>query len=190
MGNEDYYKFVAGKLNGLLTVPPSPTNSGILSRLRRWSPTKPETDAVVLRWMADMPLTEWDEKHPQVAAPRETAFLTVGSLMAVHFQKAHANPLENGIPFATAIAQIAGDKDNGITRRFTALLSSKTYGLTYKYLRALVQFAASAKVPIDYVQLACDLVDFLNPRRQRQVIAKWSRQFARKPKSKTDSSSK
>lgn len=164
-------------------------NPALAAKLRRWNPASAVTDATILSWMNGIKLTEWDMNHPQVPAQREIALLATGSLMATHMQKSHANPMENGIPFASAVGRLAYRKGPGIIRRFTTLLNAKSFATTFKYMQTLTTLIGASGMTVDYLDLADDLVKLQGPYR-KQVIAKWSRLYARVTPDDADSPTK
>lgn len=122
----------------------------------------------------------------------DAAYL-VASLFGLH--RTPATPSEDREPrhhrgFGASLARIrfregTADEDDGVVRRFTALLSSDREGLP-THLRNLVTLlhSRSRDTPIDYEQLFYDLCDWDHP--DREVQRAWAAGFWRRAAAAAD----
>lgn len=73
-----------------------------------------------------------------------------------------------------------GEDDKAVRRNFDAAVTSTTFRELVYHLRKLVgQFGANKHlIPLDYVQLAEDLLDYQLPGRRKAVFLRWNRAYA------------
>jgi CRISPR type I-E-associated protein CasB/Cse2 len=69
------------------------------------------------------------------------------------------------------------DAEAPIKRRFDAAVTSESPEELYRHLRGIIQLLRSKYIPLDYPQLADDLLNFQNPDRRDGVRLKWGRSY-------------
>lgn len=104
------------------------------------------------------------------------------TLFALHRQgrveKAHVDGVAPGAAFAQIALRRGGGKENeGVRRRFDALVTASTQAEAAHYLRGLILLARSEDVGLDYGYLCDDLVDLWTPRRRDHMRLRWARQY-------------
>jgi CRISPR system Cascade subunit CasB len=119
------------------------------------------------------------------ASYAEWAAHTALTLYALHRQgKQESVFAQDGDTFGRAVGHIAGfgdDKNDGVHRRFKALLSASNLAEASNYARGLVQLlrAADYTVKFDYVRFASDLYTFQFDDSRSDVRLRWGRDFYR-----------
>ena len=74
-----------------------------------------------------------------------------------------------------------------VRRRFDAVATATTFEGAAHHLRALVGQLRAAKIPLDYGQLADDLLWLQNPTTSHRVRLRWARQYYAASDAATDS---
>lgn len=104
------------------------------------------------------------------------------TLYASHQQSVRDPMHAPGIGLGHAVERLApkGDGRRGaVRRRFDAVATASTLEEAAHHLRGLVGQLRSAKIPLDYGQLADDLVGVQQPRTIDAVRLRWARQYYR-----------
>lgn len=104
------------------------------------------------------------------------------TLFALHRQgrveRAHTNGGAPGSAFALVSRRRSnGSEDEGIRRRFDALVTATTTTEAAHHLRGLILLARAEDVALDYGYLADDLADLWTPQRRDRVRLRWARQY-------------
>lgn len=118
----------------------------------------------------------WDDDAPSYA---ENAAHVAMTLYAVHQQSQRKAMHVPGRRFGTAVRRLAPDirADGPVARRFAAVGTADSFIELSHHLRGLVQLMRTARVPLDYGQLASDLWRWQMPGRAPQVRLRWGRDF-------------
>lgn len=104
------------------------------------------------------------------------------TLFALHRQgrakQAHVNGGTPGNAFARiSLRRSSGGEDEGVRRRFDALVTATTAAEAAYHLRGLIMLARAEDVGFDYGYLADDLADLWTPRRRDRARLRWARQY-------------
>ncbi len=118
----------------------------------------------------------WDDDTPSYA---ENAAHVAMTLYAVHQQSQRNAMHAPGRRFGTAVRRLAPDArpDGPVARRFAALGTADSFTELSHHLRGLVQLMRTARIPLDYGQLARDLWLWQLPGRASRVRLRWGRDF-------------
>lgn len=111
----------------------------------------------------------------------EWAVHTAMTLYAVHQQSRTEGVHVPGRGLGAAARALIGPpdaEDPSARKRFDALVTSATLAELRHHLRGFVARLRARGVPLDYGQLAADLVLFQTPGGTRSVKLRWSRQYA------------
>lgn len=120
--------------------------------------------------------------HPTAAERAGHAAMT---LFALHQQGRFQQMHKSGVGFGEAVRELSRrhERNDGsseaVQRRFRTLLSAGSWGATLHHLRGLVSQFRAEQIPLDYGQLAGDLVHLQSPDRAAGVRLTWGRQFHR-----------
>jgi CRISPR system Cascade subunit CasB len=148
-----------------------------LARLRRGAGKPPGSVLDIVEYThAEEFVRGWDDDAPSFA---ENAAHTAMTLYAVHQQSQSKAMHVPGRRFGTAVRRLAPDMrlDGPVARRFAALGTADTFTELSHHLRGLVQLMRTARVPLDYGQLAQDLWLWQLPGRAPRVRLRWGRDF-------------
>jgi CRISPR system Cascade subunit CasB len=187
------YRFVAGKAQRL---------AGGLAN----ESSDARASLAVLRRSLSAPLAEqpqvWSEVFnsfpAELEGPRdepgvyETAAHLALAFFALH-QQSRSEPMhKSNEGFGMAMCrlhQVSGENQKkGIERRFNAALTAQTTDELVHHLRGLIQMLRSYSIPMDYGQLANDLVALNYPDSARRVRLRWARDMNRVPQPESDDS--
>ncbi|WP_436501675.1 type I-E CRISPR-associated protein Cse2/CasB [Actinokineospora sp. HUAS TT18] len=126
------------------------------------------------------------------ATPQENASHLAMTLFAAH-QQSQSRPMHRpGTRFGQAVRRLVPDPkhaaapDNAIVRRFAMIGTATDFDELTHHLRGMVQLLRSQQIPLDYGQLADDLVDVQDPRTAAAVRLRWGRAFHITPKTSDD----
>ncbi|AYX80783.1 MULTISPECIES: type I-E CRISPR-associated protein Cse2/CasB [Corynebacterium] len=185
------YSFVAGKAQRL---------AGGLAN----ESSEARASLAVLRRSLSAPLAEqpqvWSEVFnsfpAELEGPRdepgvyETAAHLALAFFALHQQSRNEPMHKANEGFGTAMCrlhQVSGENQKkGIERRFNAALTAQTTDELVHHLRGLIQMLRSYSIPMDYGQLANDLVALNYSDSARRVRLRWARDMNRVPQSEID----
>ncbi len=104
------------------------------------------------------------------------------TLFALHRQgrieQAHSDGAAPGSAFAR-VSQLrgSGSDDEGVRRRFDALITATSTVEAAHHLRGLILLARAEGVGLDYGYLADDLADLWTPRHRDRVRLRWAREY-------------
>lgn len=116
-------------------------------------------------------------------SPAELAVHHAMTLFALHRQGRVSSAHVDGSAPGSAFARLSrhrsnGGEDEGVRRRFDALVTAATPAEAAHHLRGLITLARSGEgVSIDYGMLADDLADLWTPWRRDRVRLRWARQY-------------
>jgi CRISPR system Cascade subunit CasB len=120
--------------------------------------------------------------------PAEIAAHLSMTLYALH-QQSQGRPMhQGGHPLGRSIRALIpverGEKytEASVAKRFTMLGTADSLGELTHHLRGMVQLLRAGGVPLDYGQLAADLLTWQRPGGAATVRLRWGRDFHRTPK--------
>lgn len=154
---------------------------GALADLRRADPGEigdPRVWEVVFDGMPEPLLGRGDDPSESERAAHAAIVL-----FAIHEQSANARSHRRGRGLGRAIQDLAreanGDEwqDGSIARRFRTMALTDGREERLRHLRGLITLLRSYEIPLDYGQLAWDLVVLERPDRSMSVLARWGREF-------------
>lgn len=104
------------------------------------------------------------------------------TLFALHRQGRTKYAHVSGHAPGSAFAQLSrrrgnGSEDEGVRRRFDALVTATTAAESAHHLRGLILLARAEDIGLDYGYLADDLADLWTPRHKDRVRLRWARQY-------------
>jgi CRISPR system Cascade subunit CasB len=159
-----------------------------LANLRRGIGKAPGSIPSVWEWtLSDLP----DQVLSQSGEPTygEWAIHTAMTLYAFHQQgkdirTANMNTskslLGQGIR-KLALARMKGqgeqEEDQGVVRRFQAIVTSNSMSELSSHLKGIVQLLKAADIPLDYSRLAVDLYEFQYPQNRNKVRLRWGQEY-------------
>lgn len=76
--------------------------------------------------------------------------------------------------------------ESNIQKRFNALATAAQMPEISHHLRGMIQLLRAGGIPLDYVQLACDLYDLQFPDAMPHVRLRWGQDFYHDPKEDTE----
>lgn len=115
-----------------------------------------------------------------VPTPEEWAAHTALTLYAMHQQSRDKAMHVRGRGFGQAVRRLAvGNRERAVRRRFEAVGTAITFAEAAHHLRGLITQLRPEKIPLDYGQLADDLLQFQVRRRggPDAVRRRWARQY-------------
>ncbi|WP_051196399.1 type I-E CRISPR-associated protein Cse2/CasB [Jonesia quinghaiensis] len=185
-----FHEFVGKKVNELYrSSAHSSTSRGTLAALRRAAGKRPgetpEIWDITMSGLAEYDQNPWvrrlQRSAPEAPTPHESAAHIVLCLYATHQQSQANNMNDPNTPLGRAIQRLhaTGRESGGLNKRFTALATSQDIDEAAFHLRGIVTLLRRQSIPLDYAQLARDLVNFQDPERRGQVLLRWSRDFHR-----------
>jgi CRISPR system Cascade subunit CasB len=157
----------------------TPWATAMLAKLRRGAGKPPGE----LSDIFEVTIGGLDEDSAGGASYAEWAAHTALTLYALHRQSKHESVhAQDGDTFGRAIGCIAGfgtEKNDGVHRRFSALLSASSLAEVSNHARGLVQLlrAADYTIKFDYAQFANDLYTFQFDNSRSDVRLRWGRDF-------------
>lgn len=187
------YRFVAGRAQefaGGLANESSEARASLAVLRRSLSAPLAEQPQVWTKVFNSFPLElEGPRDEPGVY---ETAAHLALAFFALHQQSRSESMHKANEGFGAAICQlhqVAGENQKkGVERRFNAALTAQTTDELVHHLRGLIQMLRSYSVPMDYGQLANDLVALNYSGSARRVRLRWARDMNRVPLSENDKS--
>lgn len=185
-----FHEHMGRKINELFrSSAHSSTSKGTLAALRRAAGKQPgespEIWDITMSGLAEYDQNPWvrrlQRSAPDAPTPHESAAHIVLCLYATHQQSQSNNMHDPHTPLGRAIRrlQATGRESGGLNKRFTALATSQDIDEAAFHLRGIVTLLRRQSIPLDYAQLARDLVNFQDPERRGQVLLRWSRDFHR-----------
>ena len=139
----------------------------------------PETWSMVLSGMPEGLLSKSADCR---ATEGEKAAYTALTLFALH-QQGESRPVNSpGASFGNAIRSlVTPENEEGIKRRFDAVVTSTTIEELSYHARGLVQLmrASDRLIAMDYPRFAKDLYNFQFPDGRRNVILSWGQDYYR-----------
>lgn len=115
------------------------------------------------------------------------------AFFALHQQSKEKPMHKEKVGFGTAIRSLISAESEtrrkGIERRFNTVLTAQTSDELVHHLRGLIHMLRGAEIPLDYGQLAIDLVALNFPDSARRVRLKWARDMIRIPLDSADQES-
>lgn len=157
------------------TVGKTSATTATLARLRKSLSHEPgSVPAIWELTTADLPgQVDGDDPTPEERAAHVTL-----TLYAVH-QQAKTKPMHvRGTGFGKAVRRLAaGDREAAVRRRLDAVATATSFAEAAHHLRALITQLRSAEIPLDYGQLADDLLRFQRPGGPETVRRRWGRQY-------------
>lgn len=124
------------------------------------------------------------------ATHEERAAHAALTLYAFHQQSRTESMHVRGIGLGHAIDRLApgaSDERPAVRRRFDAVATATNFDEAMHHLRGLVGQLRSARIPLDYGQLADDLVWLQKPATADRVRLSWARQYYRTPSNRPTS---
>lgn len=154
-----------------------------LALLRKVDPA--QDDRLLLAWEATFqdPPAELMGRG-DTPEPTERVLVTALHLFAIH-QQSKAEPMHvSGIGLGAAIRQLTNPNDAEsrtapVMRRYHALTTATGLGETTQHLRGLVSQLREKGAPLDYAQLALDLLLLDSERTRSGVRLRWARDLTR-----------
>jgi CRISPR system Cascade subunit CasB len=69
------------------------------------------------------------------------------------------------------------EEDQGVVRRFQAIVTSSNISELSSHLKGIVQLLKAADIPLDYPKLALDLYEFQYPQNRNKVRLRWGQEY-------------
>lgn len=133
---------------------------------------------------ADMPESMMSQTGDPTRA--EWAVYIALTLYALHQQSKsirteNMHCTENKGRLGLAVARLVKDPEDRerIARRFNAFATANDIQEAAHYLRGVIDLLRASNIPLDYVQLACELYRFQDPDAAPSVRLKWGQDFYR-----------
>lgn len=171
------------KLNHILKMTESGPQKALLAQLRRGVGRMPGELPQLWGILLDNLPEEMTRKNGE-PSKEEWAIYTALTLFALH-QQGHDLPHKpmhcQGAKFGAAMARLveSPDDEERILRRFNMIATSGSIEELTNHLRGAVQLLRSKDIPLDYAQLAEDLLLYQNIRTQNHVRLRWGQDFYR-----------
>lgn len=181
MADKDIKRITERKLNHILKMTESGPQKALLAQLRRGVGRMPGELPQLWGILLDNLSEDMTGKNGK-PSKEEWAIYTALTLFALH-QQGHDLPQkpmhQPGAKFGAAIAQLveSPDDEERILRRFNMIATSGSVEELSNHLRGAVQLLRSKDIPLDYAQLAEDLLSYQYIRMQNHVRLKWGQDF-------------
>ena len=151
--------------------------SALLASLRQGLGREP--GAVPSIW--EITLSGLGQARGDMPTKAEQASHDTLTLYALH-QQSKSEPMHvAGQNLCRAVARLAsrsnGDHEKAVRRRFDAAATAATYGELRQHMRGLIQQLRNEGIPIDYGQLAQDLMEAQWPGGLAKVRRRWVRSY-------------
>jgi CRISPR system Cascade subunit CasB len=162
-------------------------SSGVsdLAALRRASTAEPGADPRIWELtLAGIPTPAGAGDEPTAEERAAHAALT---LYAVH-QQSQSLPMHvpgQGLGRSVRTLGQRPGAEAAVRRRFEALGTAATFAELMQHARGLIRQLRSAAIPLDYGQLADDLVALQSPAHAPRVRLRWGRDYHRAPSAET-----
>lgn len=105
------------------------------------------------------------------------------AFFALHQQSRDNAMHKSGESFGQALQRLSwrssDSQEKGIVRRFNTVITAQTNDEVIHHMRGLIQQLRAAEIPLDYGQLARDLVSLNYPESARRTRLRWTRDFNR-----------
>ncbi|TDP92580.1 CRISPR-associated Cse2 family protein [Leucobacter luti] len=147
-----------------------------LARLRNGVGGRPGDDPLLVEFTTANLYPE-GVSLPDAPTAREHAAYAAITLFAMHQQSKHAKSMhKRDVSLGKAARALPGrETSEGVERRVTAVVKSASWEATVTNARGLVQLLRAAEIPLDYGQLAEDLLRLQDPNRAHWVRNRWGR---------------
>lgn len=152
--------------------------TAVLARLRRAVGKPPGWDPELWELtLADVP----GRIGSDAPTTQERAVHTAITLYAVHQQSRPETMHVRGYGLGRSVCLLASatQAESAVRRRFDAAATATSFDEVVHHLRGLVTQLRSHRVPLDYGQLADDLLQLQDPRKVDAVRLRWGRQYYR-----------
>ncbi|MBR4225895.1 MAG: type I-E CRISPR-associated protein Cse2/CasB [Candidatus Methanomethylophilaceae archaeon] len=160
-----------------------PRSAAMLAILRRGAgktlTESPETWEAVLSDIPEHMLGRSSREGYRISSS-EDAIFTALTLYAVHQQGNTKSMNQAGVSVGDGTKKLMlamKENEEGVKRRFKAVITSAEPSELNHHLRGLVQMMRSSEVCLDYGQLAKDLYIFSNPEWRADVRIRWGEDF-------------
>lgn len=153
-----------------------------LARLREAAGRPPEKDPVAWQLVLEQVIHNFPQdcigKGDAPSVYEQAAFDAL-TLYALHQRGLAVEMYEARVSVGTAVARLANVTDSkSIKQRFDAVMTAVSPGAVDHHLRGLISLLNSHEIPLDYGELALDLVKINSSKRSGAVRLRWGRDFA------------
>lgn len=152
-----------------------------LATLRRAAGKSPEKDPLAWSFALDNLLPDFAYQGVKdEVSDAELAAFTALTLYALH-QRSISRPMHQSgrksLGAAAAELTLAA-RSKSIKSRLDTLMVARTQNAVHYHLRSLVSLLHAHEIPLDYAQLAQDLLSLKNTKKRDGVILRWGRDYA------------
>lgn len=171
-------QLVNSRVAALVATRGTSGTTAVLARLRRAVGKPPGWDPELWELtLADVP----GRIGSDAPTAQERAVHTAITLYAVHQQSRPETMHVRGYGLGRSVRLLASaaQAESAVRRRFDAAATATSVDEVVHHLRGLVTQLRSHRVPLDYGQLADDLLQLQDPRKVDAVRLRWGRQYYR-----------
>lgn len=179
-------RFVSGKVNALTAglQSESSTARSSLAILRRSLSSPLEDQPQIWSLVFDQFPRELEGPSDMPGVYEKAAHIAL-AFFALHQQSRDSAMHKPGESFGQAVQRLSwrsnDSQEKGIVRRFNTVITAQTNDEIVHHMRGLIQQLRAAEIPLDYGQLAKDLVSLNYPDSARRTRLRWTRDFNRAP---------
>lgn len=151
-----------------------------LARLRRGGGTEPGNNPLLWEETLGLP-AQYSGRDDKPSAAERSVYAAL-TLFAAHQQSVSESMHRDGVSFGTAARQLSRretSSEQAVLRRFQALATAEALEEALVHARGLVTQFRTARIPLDYGQLAVDLFSLQNPAHRNGVRLRWGRDYYR-----------